>query len=338
MNKDESIDRLLRRTAQTRTGTPPQGDCLDAETLAAWTDGSLTAVQRSSAETHAADCDRCLSVLAAIARTNPAPSATQRPAWLSFRWLVPLTTAAVGITAWILIQEPPRPSPPPAATAAAPEVKPAEPTAARERDVNEQARLDAPQDKVGRAAPSRSKDQVQSRPPAQSAAAKQRVESGAVAEQVQAPPAPATPPPPAAAPRPEAKEERVDFFARSAAQVAGAVVQSPDSAIRWRLIRQQVERSTDGGLTWKAQPTGTAVDLLAASSPAPSVCWIVGRTGVVLLSTDGESWRRLSSPDATADLVAVTARDAVAATVTTADGRRFTTADAGGTWTPAKDP
>ena len=125
MNKDESIDPLLRRTARTRAGTAPQGDCLDAETLAAWTDGSLTAVQRSAAETHAADCDRCLSVLAAIARTNPPPSATQRPAWLSFRWLVPLTTAAVAITAWILIQEPSRPSPPPAATAAAPAVKPA---------------------------------------------------------------------------------------------------------------------------------------------------------------------------------------------------------------------
>ena len=193
MNKDESIDPLLRRTARTRAGTPPQGDCLDAETLAAWTDGSLTAVQRSAAETHAADCDRCLSVLAAIARTNPPPSATQRPAWLSFRWLVPLTTAAVAITAWILIQEPSRPSPPPAATAAAPAVKPAEPTVARERDVNEQAPVDAAQEKVGRAAPSRSKDRVQSRRPAQSADAKQRVESGAISEQVQvqATPAPA---------------------------------------------------------------------------------------------------------------------------------------------------
>ena len=59
---------------------------------------------------------------------------------------------------------------------------------------------------------------------------------------------------------------------------------------------------------------------------------------MVLLSTDGESWRRLSSPDMTADLVAVTARDAVAATVTTADGRRYTTIDGGGTWTLAKDP
>ena len=339
---DKEIDPLLRRTTHRRAGTAPQGDCLDAETLAAWTDGSLTAVQRSAAETHAADCDRCLSVLAAIARTNPPPSATQRPAWLSFRWLVPLTTAAIAITAWVLIQEPPRPSPPPAATAAAPAAKPAEPSVVRERDVNEQARADAPQEKVGRAAPSRSKDKGQSRRPALSADAKQRAESGAVAEQVQvqaqAPPAPAAPPPPAAAPRPAAKEERVDFLARAAAKVAGAVVQSPDSAIRWRLIRQQVERSTDGGLTWKAQPTGTAVDLLAASSPAPSVCWIVGRTGVVLLSTDGESWRRLSSPDVTADLVAVTARDAVAATVTTADGRRYTTFDAGGTWTPTKDP
>ena len=91
MNKDESLHPLLRRTSRVRADARPHGDCLDAETLAAWTDGSLTAFERAAAETHAADCDRCLAVLAAIAKTSPPPSAIQRPSWLSIRWLVPLT-------------------------------------------------------------------------------------------------------------------------------------------------------------------------------------------------------------------------------------------------------
>ena len=236
---------------------------------------------------------------------------TSRVAVLSMA--VPLTTAAVAITAWILYRNP-RPSPPPAATAAAPAAKPAEPSVVRERDVNEQARADAPQDKVGRAAPSRSKDQVQSRRPAQSADAKQRVESARLPSRCRCrrlrPAAyPAAPPPPAAAPRPEAKEERADFLARAAAKVAGVVVQSPDSAIRWRLIRQQVERSTDGGRTWRAQPTGTAVDLLAASAPRlrcagssaePAWSALDGRRNVATAILPGRD----------GDLVGVTASDA----------------------------
>lgn len=99
-----------------------------------------------------------------------------------------------------------------------------------------------------------------------------------------------------------------------------------------------MERSTDGARTWKAQPTGTALDLLAGSSPAPAVCWIVGRSGLVLLSTDGETWRRLDFPDGTVDLVDVTARDGVAATVTAADRRRYSTTDAGRTWTLQEIP
>jgi photosystem II stability/assembly factor-like uncharacterized protein len=68
------------------------------------------------------------------------------------------------------------------------------------------------------------------------------------------------------------------------------------------------------------------------------VCWIVGRSGLVLLSTDGETWRRLDFPDATVDLVSVTARDGAAATVTAANGRIYRTTDAGRTWTLQENP
>jgi photosystem II stability/assembly factor-like uncharacterized protein len=116
------------------------------------------------------------------------------------------------------------------------------------------------------------------------------------------------------------------------------VIVSPDANARWRVGGRSLERSIDGGRTWKVQPTGTEVDLLAGSSPAPTVCWIVGRSGLVLLSTDGETWRRLDFPDATVDLVSVTARDGAAATVTAANGRIYRTTDAGRTWTLQENP
>ena len=43
--------------------------------------------------------------------------------------------------------------------------------------------------------------------------------------------------------------------------------------------------------------TGATETLMAGSSPSPSVCWLVGPSGTVLLSTDGRSWRRVAFPE-----------------------------------------
>lgn len=75
--------------------------------------------------------------------------------------------------------------------------------------------------------------------------------------------------------------------------------------------------------------------LTAGSSTSRDVCWIVGRAGIVLVTTDGATWQRHPIPEA-ADLTAVRAIDARTATVTTADGRQFATADGGITWTPIR--
>jgi photosystem II stability/assembly factor-like uncharacterized protein len=107
---------------------------------------------------------------------------------------------------------------------------------------------------------------------------------------------------------------------------------SPDRSIRWRPgAAGVVQYSSDGGATWQPLVTGVSVDLTAGASPSASVCWLVGRAGTVLLSTDGRRWQRATFP-APVDLIAVSAADARTATVTTADGRRFTTADGGSSW------
>lgn len=116
------------------------------------------------------------------------------------------------------------------------------------------------------------------------------------------------------------------------ARVRSIDIVSPDPAIRWQAgDGGLVRRSVDGGVTWVVQPTGTTLDLTAGSSPARAVCWLAGRSGVVLLSIDGKTWQRRAVPEVV-DLVAVSATDAKTATVTTSDGRRFSTTDGGTTW------
>jgi photosystem II stability/assembly factor-like uncharacterized protein len=137
--------------------------------------------------------------------------------------------------------------------------------------------------------------------------------------------------------RAEAQQERFQALARDALGPRPPIV-SPDANVRWRLAGTNVERSTDGGRTWQLQATGSEIELLAGAAPAPTVCWIVGRRGLVLRSTDGATWQRLPFPEATLDLAAVTARDALDATVTGADGRRYRTTDAGKTWVLQENP
>jgi photosystem II stability/assembly factor-like uncharacterized protein len=63
----------------------------------------------------------------------------------------------------------------------------------------------------------------------------------------------------------------------------------------------------------------------------PDVCWAVGRAGLVLRSIDGRTWQRINFPEMT-DLTSVRATDAQNASLSTADGRTFSTANGGQTW------
>jgi photosystem II stability/assembly factor-like uncharacterized protein len=110
---------------------------------------------------------------------------------------------------------------------------------------------------------------------------------------------------------------------------------SPSSApppVRWRILPSKaVERSTTGGASWEPiviDPPATLTGGVAASS---TVCWLIGRAGVVLRSVDGIHFDRVTFPEAV-DLASVRSTGAAQAGVTTADGRVFVTIDGGLTW------
>jgi len=114
------------------------------------------------------------------------------------------------------------------------------------------------------------------------------------------------------------------------------VVQSQAPNVQYRVAGVgRIERSDDSGATWQGQRVKAAAQILAGAAPSENVCWLVGGSGTVLLTTDGKSWKKIAPP-AEVDLVAVSAADASNATVTAADGRNFRTTDGGQTWQLAK--
>lgn len=194
--------------------------------------------------------------------------------------------------------------------------------------------------------------------------------AASVATPAAATPAPTAPPPPASPPlpagavtgtpvppvavdalKPAALAETVTVIAESpstaessslarmAAGRAGgrpafttADILSPEPAFRWRIgAPGTILRSTDSGVTWTSQRTPAPVTLAAGAAPARDVCWIVGRSGAVMLSTDGTAWQLRPFPELV-NLTAVRAVDSKNAVVTAADGRQFSTTDGGASW------
>ena len=353
---------LLRETLQAHVPAGPPEACLDAETVAAWADDTLGRDERRAAEAHTADCGRCQALVAAMVRT--APPTARRSWWRApmMGWLVPLTAAAAALLLWTIVpgtptvpssasisraieQAPPRPAQAAEVSTKQPQSRllpAAKPEAAKERRGTNSAARNNAQGFAIETSPNEA-------PPILDKAFSEAASATAAPA-----PAPTTPAMPVAPASPQPSADSVaagappvtvqpTAAARFRSGIASgllvdarrspAVILSPNASSQWRILPSgAVQHSTDSGSTWEMQSTGVTAMLTTGTSPAPSICWLVGREGTVLLSTDGRSWRRLAFPEAT-DLASILATDDKSAWVTTVDGRAFRTTDGGQTWT-----
>ena len=361
--------RLLRDALQSRVPAAPSHECLDAETVAAWADDALGRDERQAAEAHAADCARCQTLLAAMAATMPQTAARSWWRLPAMRWLVPLTVATAAVLVWVSVPRnalapststalrESRPEPPGPPADAASNAQPtatltaAAPTPTASAKVENEMRATIDKMQKSNAGQSRNerlvapanalsetaRDVVGSPAAAPAAASESTAPLASAAasapERSAAESAPA--PAPAVALQRSAAVPPAAFKASARmldAPPSTTVIVSPSPNSVWRIAANgAIEHSSDRGSTWALQSTGVTVRLTAGASPTPSICWLVGPQGIVLLTTDARSWRRIAFPEAV-DLLSVRASDDKIATVSTADGRSFTTTDGGQTW------
>jgi hypothetical protein len=362
--------RLLRETLRGAMTPEPSPACLDAETLAAWADGALSARDRAAAESHASSCARCQALLAAMVRTLPPAPARKWWQTSTFGWLVPIAVGAIAIVVWVNVPtsrsgrlaRPPQPASAASSAAGASAGRAEAKDALREATPASPPAASPPQRPAGgeqrRAAAAPPRPAPESAMQSPPAAAELDQPRGAPA-----PASPAAPPPPlqsqtaappqiaaadAAAPAKPSAPVAAPMFreppvydqnsagaraqAMAKALAAPAQIVSLNQSVRWRIVAAgRVDRSIDGGTTWERQATGVPVMLTSGAAPSPTVCWLVGPGGAVVQSIDGRTWQRVAFP-ATIDLASVRATDAVSATVTAVDGRTFVTGDGGKSW------
>jgi hypothetical protein len=331
---------------------------VDAETLAAWSDGTLRADAARTVEAHLAGCARCQSLLAAFVRTDPTserahaaagpvfdPSAPNAHGpdrfWRRWRlaWLAPVAASAAALAIWVATPRTPLDPRPSGEEARQEQQSPmTAPGAEPGRNAPGERALLAPPapsaDRIGSANESLPAVAPEARQQAADAPLREAVERDTRRADADASPrdraAAATPPAPAMPPG----------AASSAGPVRGLVI-TATGGVQWR-IRVGPEGASadftdDGGRSWVSAsiPVDVLPDIEAGVAAGGRVCWLVGRQGLVLLSSDGPTFRRLPFPEA-ADLRTVEASDARRAIVVAADGRQFSTADGGLTWTAAR--
>ena len=135
-------------------------------------------------------------------------------------------------------------------------------------------------------------------------------------------------------PAPPATDARVRVLGSGSAQTDLTLTNA--GTYQWRLrrgARTTVEFSDSRGRQWTTVdvPADMLRSIAAGVAAGGRVCWLVGGRGMVLLTTDGVTFRRVPFPNAL-DLASVSAADAQRATVRAVDGGTFATADGGATW------
>jgi hypothetical protein len=126
-------------------------------------------------------------------------------------------------------------------------------------------------------------------------------------------------------------------FAQSAQQrSAETIIRTPDPKVLWRIAGGGfIERSENGGASWHGQLPEPNAQFSAGAAPTAKALWLVGENGMILLTKDASNWKMIPPP-IPADFVSVDAKSGSSATVTAADGQKFSTSNSGKRWMPAR--
>jgi len=306
-DRDHILEQALKHELRA-AGTSPAGACLDAETLGAWTDGGLDPSAMAAVGAHVSTCARCQAMVGTVVRTasilgTPGTIGTSGTLSLWKWWLAPIAAGVTAATLWMVVPEQPQlaTAPPQSSDAKAVQAPSAEPIPPSAPAKDKELVPEKSTDRLARnnkfAATAR-EDRPQEKRDEERKEEVAALQERAKLADAAALPAAAAPPPPAAAAR------------QAPAELAALQKNAPKITA----------------------PPG--IEVTHQSAPSDSVCWFVGRAGLVLLTTDaGATFTRVDLAEPL-DIATVSATDARRAAVTTADGRRFRTDDGGSTWRP----
>lgn len=345
--RDQSTDALLRAALPdlpARDGVA----CLSAETLAAWSDGSLAASEAARVDAHLSECSRCQQMLAAFVRTEPVAAAAV-PFWQRWprRWLVPVSAAAVAVLIFAVVT---RDSAPPTAPVEMAKAEPPTPSApAASSTLADQMTFANPAPAVGRQRADAAPPAGELRSRAEEAPAGRSAQGGIASLPAPPPPvnlnptagpleAPAVSKPdaPAAAPQPKqlAQADEQSLAKLDAVQVAN---RPPDQSRDYQagvVLMPGAEADAAAGRAQRAAavsgasgPTAVIAEIVSAPRPA------LARTG----AGRGGGVRGPESARAAAEDAAAAAK--LPATIPArwrllSDGRIERSTNAGATWRP----
>jgi len=351
MGHEREQDGWLGTTLR-RSASAASDDCLDAETLAAWADGGLSAKAAAAVELHASSCSRCMAVLAAMERTAPAPSATHAwtPARL-FRWAAPLAAAVTAVAIWVVVPDrlmtPVQPAPAHDLVAPAPgmpERGTSEPGTAVRANPEPGTQTQNPEPSTQnleprvqvQAAPSARLDQPAVEEQSQmrdefrrERAAPQALGAAGTAAPEAAPPAP----PPAFAPEvPPAPPP-----AAAAPQAAAApAAPAPPALPEQRAFATDMAAESTTAVTARRSLNLTTKSAESITPSNALMRWRVVQPASVERSLDGgKTWTKTTLP--APNVVSIRAVDADRAVATTSDKTQFYTANAGRSWTRVQE-